>query len=210
MRAVRAAPRPQPGPGPAFLHPAWAKNGLRRCRPSDSIERSSFNLARSKPPPGRFLPKTLAISIHSSFSLSRKKWLWRRRRPQGRHLAGASADAGSLRPPPFSLVFPFYSFSVTAEQQQLPIMAAGGRGRCGGAAARPFAGVRVHPRVSAPPSNGCAVVPLFPVPEGSTRRGSRDCRRPRVHLPAWFLVAARRRPSPAPRARWPRRFLPVA
>ena len=38
-------------------------------------------------------------------------------------------------------------------------------GGSGGTAARPFAGACVHPRVSAPPSKGCAVVPLTPEPK---------------------------------------------
>ena len=41
-------------------------------------------------------------------------------------------------------------------------MAAGGSG---GAAARPFAGACVHPRVSAPLSKGCTAVTLTPEPE---------------------------------------------
>jgi hypothetical protein len=32
----------------------------------------------------------------------------------------------------------------------------------GGAVAGPFAGARVHPRVSAPPSNGSVAVPFVP------------------------------------------------
>ena len=47
-------------------------------------------------------------------------------------------------------------------------MVAGGSG---GAASRPFAGACVHPRVSAPPSKGCAVVPLAPEPEEEPRGG---------------------------------------
>ena len=47
-------------------------------------------------------------------------------------------------------------------------MAAGGSG---GAAARPFAGACVHPRVSAPPSKGYAAVPLTPEPEAEPRGG---------------------------------------
>ena len=35
----------------------------------------------------------------------------------------------------------------------------------GGAAARPFAGACVHPRVSAPLLKGCAAMPLTPEPE---------------------------------------------
>ena len=38
-------------------------------------------------------------------------------------------------------------------------------GGSGGAAARPFAGACVHPRVSAPPSKGYAAVALTPEPE---------------------------------------------
>ena len=47
-------------------------------------------------------------------------------------------------------------------------MASGGSG---GAAARPFAGACVHLRVSAPPSKGCATVPLTPEPEAEPRGG---------------------------------------
>ena len=47
-------------------------------------------------------------------------------------------------------------------------MAAGGSG---GAAARPIAGACVHLRVSAPPSKGCAAVPLTPEPEAEPRGG---------------------------------------
>ena len=47
-------------------------------------------------------------------------------------------------------------------------MAAGGSGS---AAARPFAGACVHPRVSAPPSKGYATVPLTPEPEAEPRGG---------------------------------------
>ena len=53
-------------------------------------------------------------------------------------------------------------------QAQAAAMAAGGSGS---AAARPFVGVCVHPRVSAPPSKGCAVVPLTPEPEAEPRGG---------------------------------------
>ena len=53
-------------------------------------------------------------------------------------------------------------------QAQAAAMAAGGSG---GAAARPFAGACVHPRVSAPPSKGCAAVPLTPEPEVEPRGG---------------------------------------
>ena len=41
----------------------------------------------------------------------------------------------------------------------------------GGAATRPFASACVHPRVSAPPSKGCAVVPLTPEPEAEPHGG---------------------------------------
>ena len=47
-------------------------------------------------------------------------------------------------------------------------MAAGGSGD---AAARPFADVCVHPRVSAPLLKGCTVVPLTPEPEAEPRGG---------------------------------------
>jgi hypothetical protein len=68
---------------------------------------------------------------------------------------------------------------VGTASPELPPTPAPLEGRCGGAAAHPFAGVRVHPRVSAPSSNGCAVVPLFPVPAALPRLPAA-----RVHLPA--------------------------
>jgi hypothetical protein len=117
-------------------------------------------------------------------AIHRRPWWW----------AVLPARAGDLLLSFLYFLFTLPTSLASSRDPESAALTAWGRG--GGVTVGPFAGARVHPRVSVPPSNGLAVTPSVPSPRRRPHGGGTSL------LAAWVPSPAR---CPVDDRRWWRR-----